>query len=514
MSLRKLSCAACVSAKRRCDRGVPSCNRCAKKCLPCKYPYQRSLLSAPVAGLPPSDFTSSSTPFLGSPGSPEIILDEGALPVADLLNSGFPLVDDSMTWNWDVLGPQAAVDLPTSEQIFTPETNTSNDLSRSLFNDNNSNQNLRAGLGQRTGEVPRHRRKAYSRLCQQELLRMRFASDIGPTLQTHEVWPRGRDTATWQFCARELLSFVNAFATTASNPFILQPVASPNSNNDTEIPSPLQRALGVCATAYTLTESSRDILDQMLEVEMQHLVRRFGSHSVSSYDATLSIFRQDLAWLQAMVLYQIIALFSTSAKQQSLAKNYEPLVASWSRELLLRIRVLELEKKVTPSSPFSHPELLNLSATDIESPPDARSVREFPENTTPLLQYDQPLHESEIDSAYRTVLISCLARSVHSALIDQTCPLLAELGSLPVFIHSDELGSDIPYDKSQQTFWSGLRGSRGAQGLSKLNKTLSYNEFADCWTQQKDLLGLNGHDRFVVLLLAACKGVDIINSEP
>uniref|UniRef100_A0A0D2XL22 Uncharacterized protein n=1 Tax=Fusarium oxysporum (strain Fo5176) TaxID=660025 RepID=A0A0D2XL22_FUSOF len=193
----------------------------------------------------------------------------------------------------------------------------------------------------------------------------------------------------------------------------VDPVASPNSNNHTELHFSLQRALGVCATACTLTDSTRSILDQMLETEMQHL----------------------------------------------------------------------------------------------------RPIRESLENSAPLLLYDKPLHNSEIDSAYRTILISYLARSVHSALISQTCTLLAELGSLPVFIHSNEPVSDISYDESQQAFWSELRRSAEAQELNRQNKTISYNEFADRWSQQKELLGLNERDRFVVLLLAACKGVDTINGQ-
>ncbi|RKL18924.1 hypothetical protein BFJ70_g14138 [Fusarium oxysporum] len=511
MSLRKTSCMACASAKRRCDRGVPACNRCAQKCLPCAYPYQRSSQSAPVVRLPPNELTSHDTPFPGPLGSSETTLEQGTVQVADLFDSGFTLMDDSMTWNWDLSSPQAAVDLPTSEQLFTLESNMLTGLPEPLFNGINNNQNLRVDVSARPGDPPRHRRRAYFRLCQQDVHRPRYIPGIDPTLQTNEIWPRGRDTKTWQFCARELLSFVNAFATTTTNSFILQPVASPNSNNHTELHFSLQRALGLCATACTLTDSTRSILDQMLETEMQHLVSGFGLHNVLGHSATLSAFRQDLARLQAMVLYQITTLFSTSARQQFLAKKYEPLVASWSRELLLRIQVLELQKKETLSSPFLPIELLHPSATDLEAYPNERPIRESLENSAPLLLYDKPLHNSEIDSAYRTILISYLARSVHSALISQTCTLLAELGSLPVFIHSNEPVSDISYDESQQAFWSELRRSAEAQELNMQNKTISYNEFADRWSQQKELLGLNERDRFVVLLLAACKGVDTIN---
>ncbi|KAF5672603.1 hypothetical protein FCIRC_8306 [Fusarium circinatum] len=464
----------------------------------------------PVAGSSPIGFTWPNAPLPGHSNSSQTIFEQETVQAAGHLNSGFTCIDDPMTWNWDYLSPQAAVDLPVSEQLFA---NMLNGHPEPRFN-GNDNPNLRLDLSPRSGEPLRHRRKSSFRLYRQDVQRPQSVPGFDTILQqTHDIWPRGRDTKTWQFCARELISFVNAFATTATNSFILQPVAPANDSNDAELPLSLQRALSVCATSCTLAGSNRGILDQILETEMQNMLSGSVFHNASGYDATLAAFRQDLAQLQAMVLYQIITLFSTSARQQCLAMKYVPLVASQSRELLLRIQVLELERKNTLSSPFLPDELLSPSVTDLGVYASDQSVRELPESSSPLLLYDKPLHKSEIDSAYRTILISYLARSVHSALTSQTCTLLAELGSLPVFIHSNEPGSDISYDESQQAFWSGLRQSGEAQGLSGQNEMISYNEFVDRWSQQKEMLGLNESDRFVVLLLAACKGVEIVNGQ-
>ncbi|KAF5554640.1 hypothetical protein FMEXI_1922 [Fusarium mexicanum] len=514
MSLRKTSCMACASAKRRCDRGVPACNRCTQKGLPCSYPYQSSWQSVPVAGPSPNGFTWPNIPFLGPLDSLQTIFEQETVQAAGHLNSGFTCIDDPMTWNWDHLSPQAAIDLPVSEQLFTPEANMSNGPPEPRFNEVNNNQNLRLDPSSRPGEPPRHRRKASFRLYRQDVQRPQSVPGFDTILQqTHDIWPRGRDTKTWQFCARELISFVNTFATTATNSFILQPVASGSDSTNAELPLSLQRALSVCATSCTLAGSNRGILDQILETEMQNMLTGSGFLNASGYDATLAAFRQDLAQLQAMVLYQIITLFSTSARQQCLAMEHVPLVASQSRELLLRIQVLELERKNTLSSPFLPLESLSPSVTDLGAYATDRPIRELPESSAPLPLHDKPLHKSEIDSAYRTILISYLARSVHSALTSQTCTLLAELGSLPVFIHSNELDTGISYNESQQAFWSGLRQSGEAQGLNGQNETISYNEFVDRWSQQKELLWLNERDRFVVLLLAACKGVDIVNGQ-
>ena len=40
---------------------------------------------------------------------------------------------------------------------------------------------------------------------------------------------------------------------------------------------------------------------------------------------------------------------------------------------------------------------------------------------------------------------------------------------------------------------------------------MSYNDFADLWGQQRSMPGLDIHDRFILLLIVACKGVDVMN---
>lgn len=46
LSQRK-ACLACARAKRTCDKRMPSCQRCAEKCLDCRYPTTRRYLRAP-----------------------------------------------------------------------------------------------------------------------------------------------------------------------------------------------------------------------------------------------------------------------------------------------------------------------------------------------------------------------------------------------------------------------------------------------------------------------------------
>ncbi|CAM1510752.1 Fc.00g082650.m01.CDS01 [Cosmosporella sp. VM-42] len=119
-------------------------------------------------------------------------------------------------------------------------------------------------------------------------------------------------------------------------------------------------------------------------------------------------------------------------------------------------------------------------------------------------RYDPSLQTEEIESAYRTILVSYLVRSVYSALVYQTCTLLAELGSLPVFIPQQQQFLEDPIVGPEQELWSELRQNAAMQGLlDPGSQTISYNNFVDLWTQQRRGLGSEANDRFTILLLVA-----------
>ena len=396
MSLRKTSCAACVSAKRRCDRGLPLCRRCTQKSLPCEYPY-------PPTGQ--SDSTNQEEP-IPSDTAFSGLGNIDSLDVTEFLDFSLTEIDGpSVVDAWESVSSQIAANL---EHLPVPEPDEAlHSLLGPCSSENASNLDA-----QRATDHSRRHRKQRRRASQQAR-----QTSIAPPLQG--IWPRGCEVETWSFCAKELLSFVTLFATTATSPFILQPT-------DNGLHASLQRALGVCAASCTLSEPP---FDQLLEAEMQHLINAsvVGDMSVvpeDAYSQALFAFRQNLARLQAMVLYQIIGLFSTNLVRQHRAKQNEALMASWTRELLLCIQLLELKSKVKMwMFPYS-----NLN--------NYQSVREEP----PVLSstHDMPLQKEEIESAYRTILVSYLARCVHSILRDQKGNLIPELGLMPVLVPSQQ----------------------------------------------------------------------------
>lgn len=392
MSLRKTSCAACVSAKCRCDRGLPLCRRCRQKSLPCEYPY-------PPTGQ--SDSTNREEPI------PSDTVFSGLgnidrLDVTEFLDFNPTEIDGpSVADAWESVSSQIAANL---EHLPVPESDEAlHSLLWPFSGDNATNLDAhRATVHSRRHR--KQRRRAFQQARQ---------TSIAPPLQG--IWPRACEVETWNFCAKELLSFVTLFATTATSPFILQPT-------DNGLHATLQRALGVCAASCTLRELQ---FDQLFEAEMQHLISTsvVGDLSVvpeDAYSQALSAFRHNLARLQAMVLYQIIGLFSTSHVQRHRAEQNEALMASWTRELLLCIQLLELKSKV---------KMWMFPRSNLNTP---QPVRE----ESPVLSssHGMPLQKEEIESAYRAILVSYLARCIHSLLSHQKGNLIPELGLMPVLV--------------------------------------------------------------------------------
>ncbi|KAM5386396.1 hypothetical protein ACJZ2D_000359 [Fusarium nematophilum] len=525
MSLRKTSCTACVSAKRRCDRGVPACRRCTHKSLPCEYPY--SLITQPIATtlVPQDGHGAPSWAPPGLQGAESCAWVMGSIDDAQLLDSGIPneggLV--SLPWesSWVVPNAQEASDPPLLEQMHVSEADMWNDTLASLFEpslDENTSSGSRCEEGRPCG-TSRHHRKRRHRRSQQAGQEPQPLPSIARALSINEIWPRGRDVKTWNFCARELLSFVRTFASTATNPFILTPAPQDNSIPHSKLHSSLQKALGVCSAYCTLSDANPAVFGHLLEDEVQHLVESSKSEAMRAYpnisdihgvgiDVAIFAFREDLARLQTMSLYQIMGLFSNDVGRQRLAKQHEALLASWTRELLLRIQMLELLSKAVPSSPPC--------STTTEGPlvnDEDQGREQLSDGGVLHLSWNQrPLQREEVESAYRTVLVSYLARCIYSALSDQTCALLAELGSLPVFLPQQWQKQGC--EASQQESWTQIRQTAEVRGfLNKETQTIPYHNFTDLWSQERSVLGLEDCDRFILLLVIACMGVDVIRSD-
>lgn len=521
MSLRRTACSACSSAKRRCDSGVPACSRCTKQSLECTYRY-------PPVDAPPLAARAEQTEDLWQslPLPQAAIFDDAtsgwlltpgySVPAAS--TSGVdppyngPISDSNVDWSWlpaageawdmqlstavldpylqsstsysliDPVGSFIPSDDPFPSQELPWETHpsapSSQDLSITKTTTNNS---------------PRHRRSK-----KRQRQHSPVQSSKVPRLVSHEPWLRGADKETWLFCARELLSFAEMFAKDASTYYIIRP--QDFEHRGKLLDTSLQRALGVCAARKSLGESHQPVFEQMLDNEASQLIDSSTSPgSVETWPALVTFngegfydllisFRRDLARLQAMVLYQTMRLFGPSNRERRLGEESEPLMASWTREILIKTQILDMLYQRSPRSP-----------SFVSSPVGAAfngSRASFPSSNTTADDSSSvmPLHTDEIKCAYRTALTSYMIRSVYAALVYEVCHLLSEIAHLPVHICEKDLADESALDIHRKHFG---------------NEGVPYGELVDAWAMNK-MAPLTKYDQFTVLLVVACKGLDVL----
>lgn len=264
-----------------------------------------------------------------------------------------------------------------------------------------------------------------------------------------EPWNRAEEVETWRFCANEMLSYVSLYARAGSSPMMSQRTPA-----TTKVAPVLAKALGICAAHETLGGTQRGLFDEMLDREMEELIESSTAAEYSIMDQQRSldtIVGKSVARLQALILYQIIRLFSDKTRDVAKAKAQEALLASWTRELQLQIQLLQQTSPTYDSSPSIGPVPLTVD----------REV---------------------LESAYRTILISYEVRAVHSVLAYRNCPVWEDLFAIVV-----------P---------PSLSGS----------KKLMYPDYVVEWDRGLALEVTGDDRRFRDLIVAACKGVDAVRS--
>lgn len=92
-------------------------------------------------------------------------------------------------------------------------------------------------------------------------------------------------------------------------------------------PRPLRAAFGICAGCLSLNERNQSLLFQALDAEISELLIPGSTCSLL----------ENLARLQAIVLYQIIRLFYGQLEQRVVAERQEFLVRSYALTLLQRV---------------------------------------------------------------------------------------------------------------------------------------------------------------------------------
>lgn len=128
-------------------------------------------------------------------------------------------------------------------------------------------------------------------------------------------------TLPWAWVFDQIREYPMAFAKQAETVFIHKQLYA----NST--PRPLRAAFGICAAATTVNERNRPMLFQVLDSEISDLL-------TPAFTDTLL---DELATLQAAVLYQIIRLFHGGLEQRIVAERQEYLVRSFALTILRRL---------------------------------------------------------------------------------------------------------------------------------------------------------------------------------
>ncbi|KAL7892935.1 hypothetical protein HDV63DRAFT_386167 [Trichoderma sp. SZMC 28014] len=499
MSLRKKACAACVTSKRRCDQSQPACHRCARLHLHCQYPASPTGVAL--------------QPRRG-------ISDGSALPCDE--TSASHSTFDNMAWesSWDqhslglefTTGPHTAT-LPMShldledlqglgETVLQISSQFQPTCEECVIADqvSISQENQPAALS-------RHGTSDEGNIC--PAFRQRTCSQQNQlVLADFSGVPMLYDANRWTFCARKMVSYVAAFAKTASTDFIAP----------YNLQSPLTAALGVCAAHETLTGPSRVVLDKLIETEIENLVCHVPDRTtLPAIDLSipgdinnftpiddLQLFRKELARVQAMTLYHIIRSFGSDAAKRRQAVLEEPLLAAWTTSLQERINKLYCtidqnapNHAVSSFSPLLRPE----QSTWVPSNGQYSQLNDGGYNSGPL-------REDELESAHRTILISYFVRATHMVVTFGICPLISELESLMVSVPAS-VRERKPSLESGSLFPSRIFSSLGLQ-VSDASR-LSYRELLGLW-EQGHMSTSDLEDEYTQLLLVACKGVSILSS--
>ncbi|TPX18033.1 uncharacterized protein E0L32_011899 [Thyridium curvatum] len=320
-------------------------------------------------------------------------------------------------------------------------------------------------------------------------------SEIARLRCVEQMWSRGQDVPRWQFCAGEALSFVHVFSRTGSLPFLPRPRRPPPASGGgggggggecSAMPLPLVRAMSVCAAYVTAAGGAgRPVFEQMLEAEIAALVESSGSEhfpaGAGRGSHRLRELRSEAVRVQAMTMYHIMCLFGPSARMRLLAERQEALATAWTRQLLLRLQALE------------EGEGRGLAG-------GSRSGEEEEEEE----EGGGEAGGGVVASAYKTVLVSHLVRTIYTSLRYRVCKELPELRAIPIL--TGEMGCRRAGVLAGPPVPPGMFG---AGGRRRRPRKMTYIDYSDSWTEE-ELRWLDRGDRLTVLMLAACKGIGFL----
>ncbi|KAL2843302.1 hypothetical protein BJY01DRAFT_197044 [Aspergillus pseudoustus] len=272
MSLRRKSCDACFKGRRKCDLGYPTCATCRKTRKTCHYAYPPIQQASTVAESTIAQTASASTVSAGS--------------MIELLEA----IDNS--------SPDSLFDEGAFADFFGQYTQLPEDAGTSSAGHIIDNRQLSVLLPDAPTQPSIHI----------------FLGSLG------EVQPIEGNAPAWQWVIDELKSYPQELVQRTETIFLHRELYRES------LPQPIRAAFGVSATLCLTPEANREMLFRIIDAEILELLK--PSHETALLD--------ELAKLQAFVVYQTIRFFHGSIEQRVMAEQQQGLVMAMALKLLAR----------------------------------------------------------------------------------------------------------------------------------------------------------------------------------
>ncbi|KAI9147326.1 Transcription factor gsfR2 [Paramyrothecium foliicola] len=385
MSLRRKSCNACFKSRRKCDLQYPACATCRRTKKTCSYAYA-----------PPNQDQ--------GPGGEQSF---GAVTATDWANVEPMMHNELLAWAEETTNH-------VGSQAFLGQTSSTFECSSTSSSDHD---NITTRLFSSS-------EASYSPPSTPSPLSL-----VGPL---GEPLPIEGSTETWQWVTNQLKSYPRDFAHQAQNVFIHSQLYREY------MPRSIQAAFGISSTSCLVTDSNRRMLFRVVDNEVLGLLE-------STAEPTLL---DELAKIQALLLYQMIRLFQGGIEQRAMAEQQQGLLMTWSLKLVRRCEA----------------ELRNGELVDWQTWILAECIR-------------------------RTAIVVYMLYGINSIFREGICIGFPTLAKLPM--------------SRSTTSWDSEEQYRRFSGVANV---VPYEAFTALWLVSTD--GRLGP--FEKLLVAACRGLDTV----
>ncbi|KAK7923560.1 hypothetical protein PG985_007631 [Apiospora marii] len=443
MSLRRKSCDACYHGRRKCDRDYPICGTCRRTKKTCHFAY------SPTAAVSRSGDLTISTPV--DTTDTDIRGDTQSLTeIGNSANVILPAPDNDFVFFDPLGGDQCASLLPVNRQSSNNATSPNNFFANWQYVPTSTSSPPSAP----TVTLPLFSIPDY----------------LGGLGELQRV---EGSTESWQWVIDQLKRCPSDLATRGETLFLHRDLYRDS------MPAAIRAALGVSAMFALLNDDNRRTLFRVVDAEVSELLKKapsqrdscngdgVGSDSDNGNRSQGLTLIEELARLQAFLLYQMMRLFGGGLEQRVVVEQQHFLMTTWALQLLKRSQAGD-----------------NIHENKVES------------RRSSSTGYDDEWHAWLVsESIRRTVMAVYVFYGMYSLAMHGFCADFPILAKLPVSA-SLELWQSKATDLPQ---WHPSVGKEAA-------KTLAYDEYTQCWavSPPKKMIP------FEKFLIIPCKGFEVI----